>query len=140
MKSSIADPSIFPATAPSPHPNHSSPVWADLVSQKVAALGQLPRGWDSYDGMPLNSTSRDAVEKALEWLKHLDLPLPGVVLGSNGGISLEWRMGNRELEIGFETNGTLEFVKVDEHGHTEEGQAADDLRSTLIKLIEWMSR
>ena len=112
--------------------------WAFEAAKKLENLGALRQNWDSYGGLPLSPTAKRITFDALGWLKNQDLPVPAVVLGSAGTVHLEWRSKGRELEIGFGPAETIEFVKIDNQGHIEEGEADAEIRQRLRLLTSWL--
>jgi hypothetical protein len=112
--------------------------WVFEAAKKLDSLGKLRRNWDSYDGLPLSPGAKRITFDALGWLKHQDLPVPAVVLGSGGTVHLEWYSNGKELELGFGESNRMEFCKIDSHGHVEEGDEDQDICSTLTILTEWL--
>jgi hypothetical protein len=113
--------------------------WVLKVLRKLESLGSLQRNWDSHDGLPLSRKAQQTTVDALEWLKHQDLPVPAVVLGSGGTVHLEWRTNGKELEVGFNEHGLAEYLKVDSDGCWEEGEDVnEEIREKLVALAGWL--
>src|SRR5438552_3006700 len=83
------------------------------VSQEVAKLGALPAGWDGYGA---RAPAENIRTRAINFLAHLDwngLREPAIGPKSNGGIQVDWRRGQRELELHVEPNDRVDFLKVE---------------------------
>jgi hypothetical protein len=119
--------------------NSDTADWVLAAVKKLDALGRLHKGWDSYGGLPISAEARRVTFDALEWLKCRPLPIPQVVLGSNGDVSLEWRAKGRELELGFGESGKVGYVKVDPQGEIEEGEEEKEVRTKLASLTSWLT-
>jgi hypothetical protein len=113
--------------------------WVVEAARKLESLGKLKKNWDSYDGLPLSPGARRMTFDALGWLRMQDLPVPYVVLGSAGTVHLEWHSHGKKLEIGFDGQGAIEFLKVDRSGNWEENENVNtDVRKKLESLTEWL--
>jgi len=115
----------------------SSAPWVIDAAKKLEALGKLPAGWDSYGGLPLDSTANKLTVSALGWLEDKNLPVPAVVLGSGGTVQLEWRARGKELEVELREDATIDFVKVHANGEIEEGNEKVNLPQRLRGLTWW---
>ena len=115
-------------------------VWVFEAVKKLEKLSHLERNWDSYDGLPLSPESRIITFDVLGWLKNQDLPVPSVVLGSNGTVHLEWRLKGKELELGFDGPRAMQYVKVSAEGNIDEGEENAELREKLCVLTSWLKR
>lgn len=114
--------------------------WVFAAARKLENIAKLKRNWDSYDGLPLSPVARQTTYDALDWLKHRDLPVPAVVLGSAGTVHLEWYFQGKELEIGFENDGTVEYCKIENDGRADEGQEKQnyEIKKRLMQLAKWL--
>lgn len=111
------------------------PTWINEAILKLEKLSQLPRNWDSYDGLPLSPSLKWLAHDALIDLKNQEMPVPAVVLASDGTVHFEWRRAGKSLTIGCGEHGSLEYSKMDEQGHIEEGETAV---AKLRSLAKWV--
>jgi hypothetical protein len=118
----------------------SSAPWVLDAVKKLQEIGKLSAGWDSYEGVPLDSHARRLTVNALGWLGGNDLPVPAVVLGSSGTVQLEWRVNGKELEIelGRGKIGLLQVYPGGDIKESEEGEETADLPQKLRKLTCWL--
>jgi hypothetical protein len=113
--------------------------WVFETAKKLERLGQLPQNWDSYGGFRLSDGAKLMTLDALGWLRKQDLPVPAVVLGSAGTVHLEWRSHGKKLEIGFDDENTIEYLKVEASGVWEEDENVNtDVQEKLESLAEWL--
>ncbi len=74
---------------------------ADTIIKELTTLDQ---GWDGYEGLPAQD---HAAQRAMEFLtaieKYTQL-MPDIVPLSNGGIQLEWFVGDYEVEVEIDPN------------------------------------
>ncbi len=98
------------------------PTLAEQSRAKIDALTELEVGWDGYQGI---AVSQDAAEHALGLLETIGSYThcaPDVAPLANGGLQLEWYVGNHEIEIEIAPNRlTLLY-----HG------CVDDVREIVI--------
>jgi hypothetical protein len=118
--------------------NGSTAAWVFEAAKKLEALGRLRPGWDSYGGLSLNPDARTLTVNVLGWLASNELPTPAVVLGSEGGVHLEWRVKGRELEVELGHGQSIAFVKVHPDGQVEEGEERANLPQELRRLTWWL--
>ncbi|MBI3407916.1 MAG: hypothetical protein HY040_06115 [Planctomycetes bacterium] len=116
----------------------NSAPWVLEAAKKLEELGKLHRGWDSYDGLPLDSSARRLTVNALGWLGNDNLPVPSVVLCSGGTVQLEWRTKGRELEIELGKDEAIEFAKIYPSGDIEEGEQKSNLPQEIHRLTWWL--
>ncbi len=81
---------------------------AGTILDKLTTLG---RGWDGYDGIP---TQHHTVRRAREFLKAIEghtQIMPDIVPLSNGGLQLEWFVGDYEVEVEIDSSpsGTIQI-------------------------------
>jgi hypothetical protein len=78
--------------------------------RRVQELAGLPAGWDSYGS---NRIQPAAVDGAVRVLRAADsdlLPTPHIAPVSDGGIQIEWSVGERSAEIEVRPSGAVEFL------------------------------
>jgi hypothetical protein len=75
------------------------PAWVVPTIQRLAELQLLPYDWDSYGGLPLQPKHVQAALQFLNAVMGDDVVLPDIVPLSDGGIQLEWRIGDHEIDF-----------------------------------------
>lgn len=78
--------------------------------RRVQELARLPEGWDSYGARKIQPP---ALEAALRVLRVADsdlLPAPHLSPVADGGVQVEWSVGDRCAEVEIRPTGTLEFL------------------------------
>lgn len=114
------------------------PEWTWQVEpiKKVLAALLLPENWDSYGG---HTPRREAAATAIEIIASIvqeDPPRPRVVPLGTGGIQLEWKNGQRELEVECEPDGSIEAIKIE--GDTEGESYPSCTSANVTNLFAWL--
>ncbi|MGH9833350.1 MAG: hypothetical protein ACREBD_11345 [Blastocatellia bacterium] len=115
-------------------------LWLLTALRKIAELAKLQENWDSYGSRPIQGA---AIERTIELLRELskfDLPLPQIFPVPGGGIQLEWQNAKCELEIEVRSDGSVEFLIVDEEGKMREGPITPDTLTEIYRLAHWFKR
>lgn len=119
--------------------------WQETAIKCVLKVLNLPLNWDSYGSPP---PTKKAMGSAIKLLQSIDLEnfqVPNVVPVSGGGIQIEWTIEDRELELEFLPDGSIEFLKCENGEPFEEGKiespfyAEINLRHRMLFLINWLS-
>jgi hypothetical protein len=114
------------------------PDWLVSVLHNVARLAALPSDWDGEGSPPPSLAAISTLLGLLQGLTYYSLPTPFVCPLREGGLQIEWRQGQRELEVEFWDAEYFEYLKVFEDGSMEEGKCpAFDLRA-FRRLVEWL--
>lgn len=71
--------------------------------EELWQLTQLPRDWDSYDGLPMTPAALSNAMTFLAGFVDADSAAPSVVPMSDGGVQLEWHRGDLDVEVSFPT-------------------------------------
>src|SRR5688572_11886887 len=111
--------------------------WVVAAAKKLDALARHKRGWDSYDGRPLDPHVHRFTLQVFMWLQTWPLPIPAVVLTSAGSIQLEWAAGGKELVLGLDKTG-IEYLKTAANGAMEEGTLAGNPARGVRDLAAWL--
>jgi hypothetical protein len=84
--------------------------------ERLIALADLERGWDSYDAEPISpialATARGLLMLAAGEIRHqiaTPVRIHVVPLG-DGGVQIDWLTVGARLEIEIQSNGTLGYV------------------------------
>ena len=114
------------------------PEWTWHVEPIKKILGALllPGNWDSYGG---RTPGREAAVVAINIIASIvreDPPRPRVVPLGTGGIQLEWRNGQRELEVECSPDGSIEALKIEGDA---EGESYPSCNSAdIASLLAWL--
>ena len=106
--------------------------------EAIRALGRLPAGWDGQGGPP---PSEDVVQIAIGIVCSLrtdEVPSPEAGPESDGGLQLDWWLGDRELEMHIRPSGALEYLLVDAGQPVKEGSIAVTNAQAIQSLIDWL--
>jgi hypothetical protein len=114
------------------------PEWTWQVEPIKKILGTLllPDNWDSYGGRAPGVGSAAAAIDFIALIAHEDLPRPRVVPLGTGGIQLEWRNGQRELEVEFSPDESIEVLKIE--GGSEGEQCSSFNTADITSLFAWL--
>lgn len=103
-------------------------------------LGLLSRrpNWDSYGSCP---PSQNAVSIGVQLILSVEIEsfvAAQVVPVGGGGVQLEWSFGSRGLEIEINSDGSIEFLRVESGRAVEEGQISVGNIAGLRALLLWV--
>ena len=73
--------------------------WMRSVFPAIQEFLRLPKGWDSYNGVPLKLDTGMFALQLLYDVMTPQTPVPLVAPTSGGGIQFEWHQPNFELEL-----------------------------------------
>ncbi len=113
---------------------------------RLASFSALQANWDGYGAGPIPPAILSAVRAFLDRLAQMSSPpvprdstFPAVVPLSSGAVQLEWHVGERILELEFETAEVIHFLKWwPQKGVAVEGTYfANDL-SRSVTLLDWV--
>jgi hypothetical protein len=79
------------------------PAWFARAVGSLIALRLLPTNWDSYGGAPLEDVHARAAIQFLHAVMTDYLPLPDFIPLADGGVELEWDVGDRQLAFTSES-------------------------------------
>ena len=117
-----------------------SPKQAEAM-RRLGDIVSLPANWDSYGSSP---PSRIAIETVVDLLPRIDdrnLPSVRIVPVSGGGVQLEWRASNRELQLEISADGTAQYLQIEDGRPTMEDEvspAAEQIKFLLLWLLPWV--
>ncbi|HJT19477.1 MAG TPA: hypothetical protein VJ746_03340 [Nitrospira sp.] len=114
--------------------------WQKEPVLRIAECAVLKEGWDSYGGHPPSFDTVLAAIDLIDAIPQHDPPRPRVVPLSSGGIQLEWKLGQRELDIEIAPDSTYRYLKFDPAGSNEQLQTEQPLTdlSEAENLLAWL--
>jgi len=123
------------------YPDLRPAYWPSL--EKIVQLAELPPGWDSFGGPPLQQQAIESALFVLKLAERIGLPAPHLGPVSGGGIQLEWRVQSAWLEMYAWPHGKVETLRGQEGCPGDEEQEMEyssildagvlrDLRSFVV--------
>ncbi len=115
------------------------PLVLSRMLDKLAELSELPENWDGYGSPGIQPVVKETASDLIETLHKAGAPMPHFAPVSGGGIQLEWRKKNRELELEILPNGEIAFLKAPEPGEMEEGILPLSFHADVFELVKWFN-
>jgi hypothetical protein len=113
------------SVGPSPITHRDSlPRWTVEALSQVLAQQSLPENWDSYGGLPVSDQHARVAWRFLERVMTDDLPLPDFIPLGDGGVQLEWEIGDTRLSFTTE-EGQAPEVWLTTASHTSQVPSED---------------
>lgn len=114
------------------------PEWTWQVEPIKKILGTLllSDNWDSYGGRTPRMEAAAAAIDFISLIGHEDPPRPRVIPLGTGGIQLDWRNGERELEVEFGRDGSIEVLKSE--GDTDGESISSFNPADITSLFAWL--
>jgi hypothetical protein len=86
--------------------------WQVEGVKKILGFKNLSKNWDSYGSQP---PAQVAIKNAIEFLMAVPFEKlqPRILPVAGGSVSLEWRRGNRGLQIEFLSEGSIEYLFIE---------------------------
>lgn len=119
--------------------NVATPTWLVGVAAHCRQLTELPVNWDSYGAPPVNSITVQAAIALMERVAPIDLREPRIVPTAGGGLQFEWKIGDKELEVGFVGPAQVSVLYTDDQtGEELEYELVNDLSplSAVFKKLD----
>jgi hypothetical protein len=105
--------------------------------RRLGDIVRLSPNWDSYGSPPPTSTAVGIVMDLLLKIDDRNLPSAHVVPVSGGGVQLEWRQSDRELQLEISGDGTAQYLQV-EHGRPFKEEEITPRSEQLRPLLIWL--
>lgn len=86
------------------------PSLAERARGTLNKLMALKEGWDGYDGLPTLARVAEHTRMFLEEVEAYTSSAPDLVPLPNGGVQLEWYIGEVEIEVEIEPDGTTTIL------------------------------
>ena len=83
------------------------------VDARLGALSTLHAGWLDGEGVAPSVTALDHARSVIPHLLNLSVPRPRIAATPEGGVEAEWSIGDREVSVTFEPDGSLYGMAVD---------------------------
>ena len=113
------------------------------ATRQLMQLSLLEQNWDSYGAEPVSSVAIDKAYALLQLLQESRVDLlqeriaPYAIAPlANGGVQLEWRGGDRALEVEVGPDGDFGYLSIVEDGDARSFQEEDHVStSQIVELI-----
>jgi hypothetical protein len=89
-----------------------APEELDALDSRIAELGELQHGWLDGEGVPPALAALKNASFVLAELLRLDVPRPRLYPAVEGGVQAEWTVGNHEVSVTFEPDGSFYALAV----------------------------
>jgi hypothetical protein len=111
---------------------------APKIFDDLDRLGALGANWDGERALRINLEIVEAVKRLI---KSLSLhPMPAVVPLASGGIQLEWRSGQRLVELELESTDSARYLKWDPSKQAgDEDMISPQNLEAVESLLSWLS-
>jgi hypothetical protein len=113
--------------------------WLLEAARPVWALRDLPEDWDTYGSPPVSAQAIEIAIKVLCLIAAGEPPMPYAVPLSGGGVQLEWRRRDRQVEIEATPDGRIHAYATDSGRVAYEGFIAPDDAKSLVRLVAWLA-
>ena len=96
-----------------------------LSAQRVGELRVLENDWDSYEAIKPRKTTLDFALSFVRGLcsvfssHEIEPPVPFIAPTRDGGVQLEWHVGERELELEIPEKGRFKYLWVSDDEESE---------------------
>ena len=80
-------------------PRFVVPPHVEVIDDQMKEISALEAGWDSYKAPKIEVDITDEVKGIMLAVAGYGLPDPWVAAGADGGVGLQWDIGNTELYI-----------------------------------------
>lgn len=119
-----------------PVPAYGLSQWKIDSIVDVLRLGKLQQDWDSYGSSPPSLQVLDVAIDLVRSTPFDDLPRPHIVPISGGGVQLEWRISQREVEVVVLPDRSMEYLKIERGEPLDDGKI--EASSQLPSLLAWL--
>lgn len=122
----------------------SSPSFSEsLIEAQLDSLASLAHNWDSYGAPELETALLERVRALVTTVIQQGVQVPSLIPTSAGAVVLEWRSGDKHLDIELDPDGddlvTLEWeeMSLEYEGNFEHlsGADLDSVKQALAELV-----
>ena len=107
-----------------------APAWLLPTLSALAAILQLPEGWNSYRASRISPDAVGAALRVLSKVMQAQTPAPAVVPLSDGGVQFEWHRHGIDLELAIDAAGNLSGYCADQRAGLEWDE--EDLQDVTV--------
>ena len=116
----------------------TSPPWIVEIEQRLHVLMSLPDNWDGEGGVASDCECAIAVLQFLLNRALHETPAPQLIPMWDGGVQVEWHLGNQDLQVTFMRDDSRAFYFVSSTGVESEGDASTE-EDRVADLIAGLS-
>jgi hypothetical protein len=113
--------------------------WQTAAAKRLAEFKSLAPNWDSYGGhAPTEAALLASEDFVFKVPSFADIPAPRILPLGSGGIQFEWDRNQRELEVHFQEDGKIFYLKT-EAEHVQDSQPLPGNRvNNIAELLSWL--
>ncbi len=119
---------------------HNDSLWLRRAQKKLRELATLPENWDSYGSHPIQPAAIEKASELISLLSDLKTAQPEIFPVAGGGLQLELRDRQHEIEIEILPDGNIEYLILDENRQMREGSVPADSMGEVYRLIHWFRK
>ena len=118
--------------------------WLAEAHRSVSRLALLPDNWDGEGSPALKPVVLDEALRLLAEIEPYEMPMAHIGPVSGGGLGIEWRLGERDLNLEILPDGSIEYLKAEKTStgfdvdQMEEGQIPRDQLAKVRQLVRWL--
>ena len=112
----------------------------DPVRRILILERTLGENWDGYGSARIDRGTANIAIALLNGIAALgfeDLPTPSIGPMPGGGLSLEWSVGRRDLNLSVFPDRSIEYLKTEAGEPFDEGRVAPGFPGRLRGLVSW---
>lgn len=117
--------------------------WEVALVRRILELERLQADWDGYGSPPVGRETASRTIGLIRQIAELgveNLTAPFVGPVADGGITLEWKAGSRQMSIVVLPEGSIEYLKWESSEQFEEGELSLRSPGRLRELVSWLTR
>lgn len=115
------------------------PLNLSRMLDRLAQLSELPDNWDGYGSPRIQLEVKETAADLIHLLHKIGMPVPHFAPVSGGGIQMEWRKNDREMELEILPDGDVAFLKVNGSEEMEEGVLPRYFNVSVCELANWFN-
>lgn len=106
----------------------------------VLELEELPNNWDSYGSPKIQPQALDTAYILAEFIELEGIPAPNICPVPGGGIQFECENATvtRELEIEINSDGSIDFLKIDKDEVIESNTFSIEEVGKIRSVLQWL--
>lgn len=118
--------------------------WLAEAHRSISRLAPLPENWDREGSPAPKPVVLDAAFRVLSEIESYEMPTAHIGPVSGGGLGIEWRLGERDLNLEILPDGSIEYLKAEKTpsgfdvDQMEEGQIPLDQITRVHQLVRWL--
>lgn len=113
--------------------------WQTAAAKRLAEFKSLAPNWDSYGGhVPTKAALLASEDFVFKVPSFADIPAPRIVPLGSGGILFEWDRNQRELEVHFQEDGKVSYLKTEAERVGDSQPLPGNRVNNIAELLSWL--